>query len=85
MAGTLKRINILLTQGLLEEVKRVAKREGKTVSEYIRETLKRVIEEEKFGKEGRLSRIERLRRRRQSMPKLGDSSEIIREWREKGW
>lgn len=81
MATPLKRVNLMLDEGLIESLRREAWKHHVSMSEMVRTLLNRELSRARESAET----LERLRRLRDSFGPMPDSAEIVRKDRDRGW
>ena len=81
MASPLKRVNLMLDEGLVERLRREAREHHVGMSEMARALLDRELGRSREPAET----LERLRRLRDSFGPMPDSAEIVRKDRDRGW
>ena len=81
MASVLKRVNLMLDEGLVERLRREAREQHMSMSEMARTLLDRELSHAREPAEV----LERLRRLRESFGPMPDSTETIRKGRDQGW
>jgi plasmid stability protein len=81
MASSLKRVNLMLDEGLVERLRREAQEHHVSMSEMARTLLGRELSPGHDPAEA----IERLRQLRESFGPMPDSTEIVRKGRDQGW
>lgn len=81
MASPLKRVNLMLDEGLVERLRREARKHHMSMSEMARNLLDRELGRPRESAEV----LERLRRLRKAFGPMPDSAGIIREDRDRGW
>jgi plasmid stability protein len=81
MASPLKRVNLMLDEGLVERLRREAREHHVSMSEMARALLDRELSRTREPAEI----LESLRRLRDSFGPMSDSAEIIRKDRDRGW
>ena len=81
MSVPLKRVNLMLDEALHEKLKEVAEDRGTSVSELVRTLLAREL-----GMAAPLDELAaRIKARREALPAMSDSTEIVRRSRDRGW
>jgi hypothetical protein len=81
MGSPLKRVNLMLDEGLVERLRREARDHHVSMSEMARTLLDREL-----GRAHEPAEVlERLRRLRDSFGPMSDSAEIVRKDRDRGW
>ena len=81
MAVSLKRVNLMLDEDLHRKLKMRARKEKTSMSELVRRILANELESETDIR----ALVARIRRRREALGKMPDSTAIIRRDRDKGW
>jgi len=81
MASQLKRVNLMLDEGLVERLRRKAQEHHVSMSEMARDLLDRELSRS----HGSAGTLERLRQLRDSFGPMSNSAEIIRKDRDRGW
>lgn len=81
MASPLKRVNLMLDESLVERLRREAGKRRLSMSEMARTLLDRGLGRPQEAGET----LERLRRLRESLGPMPDSTEIVRRDRDRGW
>jgi len=79
--ASLKRVNLMLDEGLVERLRREAREQHMSMSEMARTLLDRALGRAREPAET----LERLRRLRDSFGPMPDSAEIVRKDRDRGW
>ncbi len=82
MSIPLKRIDLLLEEDLIARLEEESRRRQSSVSDVVRDLLTRDLGLTRRS-EGFVERIRKLREEVGAMP--GDSAEIVREFRDRGW
>lgn len=80
MASTLKRINLMLDEGLVEKLRHAARKHQVSLSKMARILLERQL----ASAEDR-HQLQRIRNLRVELGPMPDSTPAIREARERGW
>lgn len=81
MATPLKRVNLMLDEGLVDRLRREARERHVSMSEMARILLDRGLQ----GPRDTEETLERLRKLRASIGPMPDSTEIVRRDRDRGW
>jgi len=81
MATSLKRVNLMLDEALVERLRREAETRRVSMSEMARTLLDREL----GGRRDTEPTLDRLRRLRESFGPMPNSSEIVRRDRDRGW
>jgi plasmid stability protein len=81
MDSSLKRVNLMLDEGLVERLRQEAREHHVSMSEMARTLLDRELGRAREPAEV----LERLRRLRDSFGPLPDSAPLIRKDRDRGW
>jgi len=81
MSTPLKRVNLMLDEGLVERLRQEARKRHLSMSEMARTLLDRELRPRREAGEA----LERLRRLRESLGPMSDSAEIVRQDRDRGW
>lgn len=81
MDSSLKRVNLMLDEILVERLRREAREHHVSMSEMARTLLNRELGRAREPAEV----LERLRRLRESLGPMPDSAEVVRKDRDRGW
>jgi hypothetical protein len=81
MDSSLKRVNLMLDDTLVERLRREARGQHVSMSEMARTILERELGRSREPAEV----LERLRRLRESFGAMPDSAEVVRRDRDRGW
>lgn len=81
MATPLKRVNLMLDEGLVDRLRRQAREHHVSMSEMARTLLDRGLQ----GPRDTEETLERLRKLREAFGPMPDSTQIVRRDRDRGW